>query len=85
MEDERDAAVYEVSEGQHFLNLSIWPSATYHWKVVVIQDGEVLCESETWTFKWYPPPPTPTSTATPIPTPTPMPPTPTPTPMPCPP
>ena len=87
MEDEGDAALYWTEEREYSLDLSIWPAATYHWRVEVVRGEEVLSRSEAWTLKWYPPPPTstptetPTLTDTPLPTPTN---TPTPTPMPTP-
>ena len=83
MEDERDAALYWTEEREYSLDLSIWPAATYHWRVEVVRGEEVLSGSEAWTLKWYPPPPTSTPTETPTPTPTPTDtPTPTPTPTP---
>ena len=71
MEDEGDAALYWTEEREYNLDLSIWPAATYHWRVEVVRGEEVLSGSEAWTLKWYPPPPTSTPTETPTPTPTP--------------
>jgi len=89
MEEEGDAALYWTEGREYSLDLSIWPAATYHWRVEVVRGEEVLCRSEAWTLKWYPPPPTATPTHTPTPTETPLPtptptdtPTPTPTPTP---